>query len=143
MSESRPLYCHCIFAEDVRQEVSGQYSIIGAFQGGMQVQECPAAVPKIHVVASLAIPPECHFSEGKIELLFNDDVLRSSDLNADFVEETRRQAQKDPLSTGFFIQAVIGLVPFRVEHAGLLLVRVTLDSDIVRSNALRIQVPEN
>jgi len=51
-------YLFCLYAEEVRQEVSGQTSIIGVFQGGLRVAAVPTHLPKLAIVANLPLPPQ-------------------------------------------------------------------------------------
>lgn len=93
-------YLHCLYAEDVRPEVSGSFSIIGAFQGGLQLPTLPATLPKLAVIATLSFAAEDTFKTLRIEVLLADTVLQSIGLPPEFIAESLQSAKSHAEETG-------------------------------------------
>lgn len=119
MAETLPRFLHCLYAEDVRLEASGQYSVIGVFPGAaIDVSSADKVMPKVAVVATLSVP----FSEFPVdaqvrfELLWKEQVIQQRVAPAPPMQEAR---EKDP--TGNAIAQFVNVVsPLQVGEGGVM-----------------------
>ena len=132
-------FLFCLYAEDMRQEVSGQTSFIGVFQGGLRVAAVPAHIPKLAVIANLWLPSTTVPQSIKLEVLRGQEVLQTIEPPDDFLKSVDAQKSASR-KNGYTMQFVVGFVGFPVHEEGLLEVRATVDSAVVWGNALEITV---
>ena len=136
---SKPAYLHCLYAEDVRQEVSGQLSVVGMFQGGLRVSEAPTRLPKLAVIANLFVTHKP--ASVRLEVYQDDKVLQTVQPPPEFIQAV--QAEPDTgLEEGYHMQFVVGFTDFAVPFAARLRVRAIVDEETIDGNALVIQVGE-
>lgn len=132
-------YLHCLYAEDVRIEVAGTYSIIGAFQGGLQVPTMPTTLPKLAVAATLGFAAHDTVKQLRVEVLLDDQVLQSIDTPKEFIEQSVREAQlNDDKERGFFIKLMISIVGIQIEKPCRITTRAYVDNEIWEGNGLKI-----
>lgn len=136
---SSPPYLFCLYAEDVRQEVTGQMSIIGAFQGGLRVPSVPAHLPKLAIIANLRIPSEKAPTSVKLEVHRDGEALQTIEPPPEFLQSVTKQPGAR-LDEGYTMQFVIGFAGFPVPAASKLEVRATIDGVVLRGNSLEITV---
>ena len=134
-------YLFCLYAEDVRQEITGQTSIIGVFQGGLRVPAVPAHLPKLAIVANLRIPSENAPTSVILEVHRDAEVLQTIEPPPEFLQSVTKQAGAG-LDKGYTMQFVVGFAGFPVPAAGKLEVRATVDGTTLQGNALEITVGE-
>lgn len=134
-------YLFCLYAEDVRQEITGQTSIIGVFQGGLKVPAVPAHLPKLAIVANLCMPYAHAPTSVKLEVHRDGEVLQTIEPPADFLQSVARQNGLG-LDDGYNMQFVVGFAGFPVPAASKLEVRATVDGMSLQGNALQIVVGE-
>lgn len=132
-------YLFCLYAEDVRQETTGQMSIIGAFQGGLRVPSVPAHLPKLAIIANLRVPYEDTPTSVKLEVHRDGEVLQTIELPPDFLQSVTKQPGAGP-DEGYAMQFVVGFAGFPVPASGRLEVRATIDGRVLRGNSLEITV---
>lgn len=132
-------YLFCLYAEDVRQETTGQMSIIGAFQGGLRVPSVPAHLPKLAIISNLRIPSGKAPSSVRLEVHRDGEVLQTIEPPPDFLQSVIKQTNAGQ-DEGCAIQFVIGFAGFPVPAAGKLEVRATIDGVVLRGNSLEITV---
>lgn len=132
-------YLFCLYAEDVRQEITGQMSIIGAFQGGLQVPSVPAHLPKLAIIANLRMPSEKAPSSVKLEVHRDGEVLQTIEPPPEFLQSVTKQPDAG-LDEGYTMQFVVGFDGFPVPAAGRLKVRAMIDGVVLRGNSLEITV---
>lgn len=136
-------YLHCLYAEDVRPEASGSFSIIGAFQGGMQLSSLPATLPKLAVIATLSFAAHDTFKRLRVEVLLGDKLLQSIEPPADFIQkslEGTASHAKENGGRGFFLQFMVSLVGVQIEEPGRINTRAFVDEEMWEGNGLVIQI---
>ena len=138
-SLSNPPYLFCLYAEDVRQEISGQMSIIGAFQGGLRVPSVPSHLPKLAIIANLCIPSKKAPSIVKLEVHRDGEVLQTIEPPLEFLQSVTNQPGAG-LGVGYTMQFVVGFAGFPVPAAGKLEVRAMIDGVLLLGNSLEITV---
>ena len=132
-------YLFCLYAEDVRQEVTGQMSIIGVFQGGLRVPSVPTHLPKLAIIANLRMPSEKAPSSVKLEVHRDGEVLQAIEPPPEFLQSVIKQPRAG-LDDGYAMQFVVGFAGFPVPAAGKLEVRAMIDGVVLRGNSLEITV---
>lgn len=132
-------YLFCLYAEDVRQEITGQMSIIGAFQGGLRVPTVPVHLPKLTIIANLRVPAETPPTSVKIEVHRDGEVLQTIEPPPEFLQSVTKQIGAG-LDEGYVMQFVVGFAGFPVLAAGKLEVRATIDGMVLRGNSLEMIV---
>lgn len=141
---SDPRYVFCLYADDFRQEVNGKTSLIGIYQGGMNVQgQAPVQLARLVVCAHISTPKERPFRELEVQLLWNDKVLQSHAPPSDVLAEMQVAAGKDEAARLFCIQLAMVIQPFEVPGDGTLKVAVLADDERLDSNALRVTIVKN
>lgn len=139
-------YLHCLYAEDVRPEVSGTFSIIGAFQGGIQLQTIPATLPKLAVIATLSFAAHDHFKAIRIEVKLNDKVLQTIEPPSDFIEQSLQGAKVHAEETngqGFFLQLMVTIIGVQIDEPGRISTRAYVDDELWTGNGLVVKGPPN
>jgi hypothetical protein len=132
-------YLFCLYAEDVRQENTGQMSIIGVFQGGLRVPSVPTHLPKLAIVANLRMPSQKAPTSVKLEVHRDGEVLQTIEPPPEFMQSVPKQSSAG-LDEGYTMQFVIGFAGFPVTTVGKLGVRATIDGVVLRGNSLEITV---
>lgn len=135
---SNTAYLFCIYAEDVRQEITGQMSIIGAFQGGLRVPSVPAHLPKLAIIANLRMPSPPSTSV-KLEVHRDGEILQTIEPPLEFLQSITQQPAAG-LDEGYAMQFVVGFDGFPVTTAGKLEIRAVVDGFILRGNSLEITI---
>ena len=136
---NNPRYLHCLYAEDVRPEASGSFSIVGVFQGGIQLPAVPSTLPKLAVVATLSFAESDSLKKLRVEVLFNDRVLQTIELPPEFIEASLRDAKTYKTGRrGFFMQLLISIVGIQIEEVGQIFTRAYVNDEIWNGNGLEI-----
>lgn len=136
---SRGTYLHCTYAEDVRPEVSGQFSIIGVYHGGLKVTDGQTSLPKLVVISDLHFPAQEIPSSLKLEVISEGRVLQVVQPPADFIGQVK-SAPDASEQDGYLMQFVVGFIGFPVEKTTTIEVKATVDNYELRGNTLRIVV---
>lgn len=137
-------YLHCMYAEDVRPEASGTFSIIGAFQGGIQLPTLPATLPKLAVIAALSFTAQDHFKTVRIEVLLNDKVLQTIEPPPEFLQQSLQGAKahaEESGGLGSFLQLMITIVGVQIDEPGRISTRAYVDGELWNGNGLIIKAP--
>lgn len=137
-------YLHCMYAEDVRPESSGSFSVIGAFQGGIQLPTIPTTLPKLAVIASLSFAAQDTFKALRIEVLLADKVLQSIELPQEFIAaslQTAKSQAEEVGARGFFVQMMISIVGLQIEAPGRICTRAYVDGETWEGNGLTLKAP--
>ena len=132
-------YLFCLYAEDVRQEMTGQMSIIGVFQGGLRIPSVPAHLPKLAIIANLRMPSDEAPNSVKLEVHRGGEVLQTIAPPSEFLQ-TITQLPGQGVGEGSNIQFVVGFSDFPLLEGGRLEVRVTVDGVTIHGNSLAITV---
>jgi len=132
-------YLHCLYADDVRQESTGQLSLIGMFQGGLRVPEVPAQLPKLAIIANLFTPSNHKPAAVRLEVYLDGEVLETVQPPPEFMQVVQA-APDTELEEGHHMQFVVGFTGFQVRSAARLSVRAIVDGETIEGNALMIQV---
>lgn len=136
MSTLKHPYIHCMYAEDVRQETDGRFSVIGVFAGGLKVVSAPTQIPKLAVIADVFIPQGVLPKNIKVEVLRDNEVLQTIQPGTELFNALENTKDMQ----GMFFQVVVGFVGFPIEAPTSLQARAVIDDLVLESNHLKIQV---
>lgn len=141
MSYERNIFC--IFADDIRHEVDGKISLIGMYQGGMNIGgSLPALVPQLVITTYINTSIDQPFKEISIDLLLNDQVVQNLSPPPDAVQDMQHSIPHSSDSKMITMMMVLKLQPFNVIEEGRLFIRAKIDGTVLESNALRIRMVE-
>lgn len=137
MSASR--YLHCLYAEDVRQEQSGQTTIVGVFQGGLKLREMPGALAKFTVLATLYLPGNEVPASVSLEILINGKVINTIEAPINLIATELRGQPGHRQVEGRSLQLVIGFANFPISEPGKIEARATVDGELIKGNPLIVE----
>ncbi|KRC30666.1 hypothetical protein [Acidovorax sp. Root217] len=138
MTTSR--YLHCLYAEEVRQETSGQATIVGMFQGGLRAPALPTTIVKLAILATLFLPRDEVPKSLVLEVLLYGKVINTMDIPSPFINEGFEAKKESAEYVGHAIQLVVGFANFPVTEPGKLEVRANVDGVLLSGNGLVIEV---
>lgn len=138
-------YIHCIYAEDVRPEIGGSFSVIGVYQGGIEIDEIPSTIGKLAIVAAVSFYPRDNLNDFKLEVVHDDVVLQAISPPEEFIEKARDKAKNDHLRTGngSFLNIVLTIVGLNVEKSGRIFTRVEFDGLKMDGNGIAVELKES
>ncbi len=137
----------CIFAEAIRNELSGQNTIIGTYMG--RSIQLPAVgnlvLPTFAVQCVLEVPMNLELHLITCELVLNETTLQSVQLPPDalkaFTKDRADQAAREPGLGAFPIFIALQMGNFTIPEPGLLRVRAKVNDQVAWSNALHFAPP--
>lgn len=135
-----------IFAEDIREESSGQFSLIGAFQDNVETSSLPLQLPKFAMLVLIstridapAIIKEFRFFARDKD--GNEETLVSHALPHEMIKAQQESLGKTPDAQSWAnLHMKIAAHTLALEKESQLLVEVTSISDIkYKSNSLTVK----
>jgi hypothetical protein len=136
-------YLHCTFAEDIRQEASGQKTIVGAYQGGVKVVGFPAQISRLAVFADLVLPMESSYKEFWLELRLEDELLQRIQPEEMLLVQAHSAALARPFGKapkrGYGVQFVFLMNNLTVSTPGLMRLVAVLDGQELYGNAFEFE----
>src|SRR5260370_20549029 len=127
-----------VFCEDIREEKSDLFSLIGIMQDNIKVNGIPGAIPKLGIYTRLHISPTLDVDEIKIKIRFADgQELEISTMDSTLIKKTQNDAinQKSPWA-GLMNRAIAA--PFFVQVPGRILLIVRLAEEELICGTLNI-----
>lgn len=124
---SLPFIALTLFAEDAREELRGQTSLIGILPDNLTVPQVPGALAKLAIYTRIHIPIDVEPEPISVFLRFPDQPEQSEQLLGEFGAEMIRQTREEAMSS---MSSYYGLVsqatasPFPVVQAGRILIAV-------------------
>lgn len=137
----------CIFAEYIRNEVSGQSTIIGTYFGNAihHPNTGTLKLTSFAVQCLLEVPLELDLKPISFELMLDGTVLQTINMPAEaseaFVRDRAAQIKRDPQLRAFMIAVALQLGNFAVPKPGFFRVRAQVSQQEVWSNALEFAAP--
>lgn len=142
---SRFAYAH--FCEDIRQEVGDKGSLMGIFGSAVYVDEIPATLPKLCILAFCTSPINEPIASLTMQITVNGVVVYefspSSEAlkeSSDAVESLRSDNGDTELSTRRSIGMSAVLSPFVIEGEGVVRVRFIADGVMVPAGRLLVRL---
>lgn len=135
-----PRFVHTLYCDDVRQEVSGKMTFVGAYQGDLNVRRVePTILPKLCIVVNIQTPKITPFKSLLIRVLKDDSVLQEVALPQSIIDEI----VDSPLSENKKYHTygmIIELLDMPVEESCTIRVRAQSESEELASAGLRINL---
>jgi len=133
----------CLYADDVRHEVNGKVSYIGTYMGELNaiLPVLPGNLARLAVSAFITVPIERKFNKGNIEVLWDETILQRIDFDSEqssVFSSSKENADTDN-ANGHIINALLVIEPMQLSGDGKVLVKVTLDDEVVMGNALKVK----
>jgi len=133
----------CLYCDDIRHEINGKVSLIGVYQGGMNVHGAtPQVLPQLVVSVFVSTPIDRPLDNLCVEVMLNDLTVLTTTPPAEALQEMKNAVLQDNEASTFSIQMVFVLQPFQVSGSGKLWVRLSSDGKTYSSNPLQIKVLE-
>lgn len=130
-------YLHCIYADDVRQEVNNKLIIVGMYMGGMHVSQMPTVLPQLCVIADLHVPKDQLMTSLKLTLSFGGKDIIAVD--APESQLPKIEDFKDPESQAMMVQMVVQVAPFKIDGPSKLRVTALINGEQkVHGNSLNV-----
>ncbi len=134
-------YVHALFCDDIRQEIGGKVTFVGAYAGFAVIPAYPAVVPKICVAVWTVLPADAR-PKNIVTRLFLDDseVLRLPTENIELPDKVGFPSELDlpdgaEVYTLQFPQlAIIG--PLNLDGPAAFRVKVDIDGREIRGPSL-------
>lgn len=138
MSKPNSRYIHAIFCDDVRTEIGGKLSLMGLYQGSMNLiaENLPVIVPKMCVVIEARAQSIHPFKKLTVRVLLEDKLLAEAVCPQENLLPASDGAEPTYLTNGF----IFSIQPFVVEGSGTLKVRVDTEEGEIRAGGLQILV---
>jgi hypothetical protein len=132
---------YAIYCEDIREEVSNQFSFVGVFRGAIVIAEFPALIPKLAISITWAQHREVDRLPVRYRVIFRGDgddditILNEGDLP---LHQQAPIEQEEALS---ITDMHVRLSPFPVPKPGRLGVRLYRGEEEIRLRALTFAAP--
>lgn len=132
-------YVFCQFCDDVRREIDGKYTLIGVYEGGLQVKGAlPAKLPKLVIVCHAATPVDKPFTSLRLRIEFAGKPLLSLEAPEGALSADALRGAKSEY--GYLLGLVVPLQPFEIGESGDLRVFVDTDAETLVGNRLQISI---
>jgi hypothetical protein len=135
-------HVHCMYCDDIREEVNGKSSLIGWHSGPVaEVRSAPPLfIPRIAVMTHVLSPFEQPFKKMALELRWCGKVLQRLEPDDDQMAAMQAAAaQEARVLKAWRLNAAIIVQPFVVDQAGILRVHVFLDGEELIANGLEFR----
>jgi hypothetical protein len=130
---------HTIYCEQIREEKSGQSTMIGVFGSRAFFSEYPIIIPSFTILTEMWTYKTNPFTKVVYRVLFDDELWAEDPLDLDAMRENRAK-NKPEIDYGYGVRSKLSrrtvYSPFVVQRPGVLRVRVETESGELRTNAV-------
>lgn len=136
---------HCIYCDDVREEITNKLSLIGVYQSVMFVREFPILLSKLCIVVNIHTPVSQPFEDLKVRVLLNDDVIAEIDLDQALLQSqvNLQNENQDDDNTFISFNTVFRLMPLVIPEPSFIRVRAITENKEIKGTALKVmQLPK-
>ena len=139
-----------VFCDDIRNEIGGKCSYIGAYNGELLLPEIPSVLPKLGFAVQVVLPRIEESLKLELMIYFPSDELESpsirfpakidgigADVNAQYGDDDVPPHAK-------MLQQII-LSPVEIKKEGLIKVRAAVNDEVIKCGILRVRkvsIPE-
>jgi hypothetical protein len=131
-----------LFCDDIRQEVGGKLSFIGAYSGGLFVEGFPVTLPRLCLFVKVVTPAADPVRALTLRVLRDEEILQEITADeeqlavaCDSVEEMTQEELKERVHVANF---VLVFSPIQFHGPCTLRVRVETENGEMRGIALKI-----
>lgn len=139
-----PRHVETLFCDDIRQEVNGKVSFIGAYSAALFVSAFPATLPKLCLSVKVISPADDPLGSLTLRMFRGDDVLQEIVVDeeqiskaTELVEELSEEEKKDRLQMAQFM---LVFSPIQFESACTLKVRIQTEDGELRGMGLKVEL---
>lgn len=128
-----------IFCDDVRQEIGGKLTYVGAYSGSMLVSTFPAVLPKfcVGITTVLDRVPDEH--DIVIRVLRDQEIIAERVLSRNELPDAgQARAVPGDNDVAHAINSLLVFMPFEIEAPCTLRVRAIIGNEELRGGGLRI-----
>ncbi|GGX99039.1 hypothetical protein GJV26_15910 [Massilia dura] len=132
-----PRFIHTMYCDDVRQEIGGKMTFVGAYQSQM-VAELPGelVLPKLCIVVTAQTPHDQPFKEMKVKLYHDDEVIQELDVPTAMDSTV---AMEDEEGVNFHVVGIIiTLQGLRFQKNSMLRVRMETGDEELSAPAFQV-----
>ena len=129
----------CLYADDVRHEINGKTSFIGTYMGELNatMPAVPGNLARLVVSIFVTVPIEREFKKANIEILWDSTLLNGMNFDRDQMNLVRPSDESD---NDHVINAIVVMEPLQLSGSGKIIVKVTIDDEVVMGNRLKVNV---
>ena len=132
-----PRYIHTMYCDDVRQEIGGKMTFVGAYQNQMIAEQPGTLVlPKLCIVLTVQTPHDQPFKKLKMRLFSGEEVLQESELPV--VGRVVADATNGLPANFDVLGVILTLGGMRFEKSTTLRVRVETESEELSAAAFHV-----
>jgi len=134
-----------IFCDDIRQEVGGKLSLMGVYNTVMYVQQFPATLPKLWIMATYIAAQDKPPKSLKFRVFRNNEPLADLDALPDYLQELANARepvvpQPEGCQRAISSQTHICFSPLVLDQPCVLRVSAITDKGEVRGPGLQVQM---
>jgi len=139
-------HVHCMYCDDIREEVGGKSSLIGWHSGPLvEVRAAPPLfMPRIAVMTHILSPLDLPFRKLSLELRWRGNVLQRVTPDDEQIANMQAAARHEASeSKAWHLNAAVIVQPFVVDQNGTLRAHVFLDGEELVGNGLEFRFTES
>lgn len=128
-----------LFCEDIREEKSGQDTLVGILPDNVNLTKIPGVIPKLCLYVRVHVDLEADITAIVASLRFPDGTEQSlGSFDSDFIKKTQKEArEKGAPFAGFIAKGIGG--PLNVSVPGQILAIAKIDNEEVVCAFVNIQ----
>jgi hypothetical protein len=128
-----------IFCDDIRHEIDGKISYIGAYNGVLFVSNFPATLPKLCLSVIALTPSGKPFTKLKMRVLHNDAEMFTGELDENQLSEITGSISANGSEDAWLsLQSFVVFSPFTIEAPGKIRVLVETEEGELLGPGLKI-----
>lgn len=137
----------CIFADDIRNEISGKHSIIGIYNNILTLDAAQSLIPKLAISLNCYTDFNHPFKQISVLVMLDDSIISQNELPPEFLEKSFNENKKLLSDFGMslkgqFYKATVNihLNPLVIKQQSCLNVVVVADGVENKTGTLMLQV---
>jgi hypothetical protein len=133
---------YSLFCDDIREEVNGKTSYVGAYNGSIiGYGPAPATLPKLCIAIFYMQAPTDESRPVKIKILFEHEGVETVLIEGDLPPEGFHAVPIEPLLTDPLLGANVNIVlsPFTIERDGLLKARAYYGDEEIKLGSIAVR----
>lgn len=139
---NEPRFCVAQFADDVRQEVRGKFSLIGCYGEELICDRLPALLPRLCAHVRAVTPRLRPFERLVFRARLNGELLGEIEISEAQLRDAVVVAERVPELERISVNAVMAFSPLSVSEAGLLVVEAETEEGVLAGSLLKLRSAE-
>lgn len=133
-----------IYADDIRQEVAGKFTIIGIYQGKMLFPRFPAVIPKLAIFVTATSAAASPFKSLTVRIHKGDDLLFETTLAEAQIKSVNASGTNQDAARSTGIDAIFSIVtgPFEITERCEIRTEVLTEDGILPAKNLIIDTAQ-